>query len=316
MADQAPIADLSYRNYTGQLEPPSRRWRVIARHEISRAFKIKSFWVLTAASAWYYGIIVAWMYMMDQVVGFFPREVIDRFFSQVVWHDLLLNGLVAGQLMWMALGLILGAGTIANDNQTNALLVYLSKPVTKTDYLVGKFVGLFVPILLSMAIPTGLFLLYGSLNWRGHGFLTDDPWMIPKALVVLPAVAGFQTALLIGFSSLAKSGRVAGAVYAGFYFIIKFFVGLLSAVGRFDALPEALKPVAEKISYLSFDGLPYGFAKFLYGTDGSPFWIIRQHSEHVVARPPMMLVVPLIVGVSALALSVAWSRIRAVEVVK
>ncbi|MBS1707086.1 MAG: ABC transporter permease subunit [Armatimonadetes bacterium] len=312
----APIADLSYRNYDGALEPPSKRWTVIARHSIRRALKLKSFWVLSALSGWHFAIIAAWLYMMDNIAGATSPQFVEQFYKQVVWRDVLLNGIAAGQLMWMALGLVLGAGCIANDNRTNALLVYLSKPVGKGEYLLGKFVGLAVPLLLALAIPVTVFLVYGSLNWRGNGFLTDDPWMIPKTLVVLPVMAAFNAALLVGFSSLASNARVSGAVYAGFYFIIKFFVFLLTGAGRLHGMPEAIRPTLEKISYLSIDGLPYGFAKVVFGTDGSPFWIIKQGPEHVIARPPLFLVLPLIVGFGALGLGIAWSRIRAVEVVK
>jgi len=316
MAEHAPIADLSYRNYDGQLESPHKRWRVIARDAIKRAVRSRPFWILTGVASWYYLIMTAMMYFMDQVVDFMPPEMVKQFFSQIVWHDLLLNGLGSGQMMWMALGLVLGAGAIANDNRTNALLVYLSKPTSKTDYLIGKFIGLAVPLLLSMAIPTLFFVLYGALNWRHHGFLTDDPWMIPKMFVVLPVAASFQAAILLGYSSLAQNGRVAGAVYAGFYFITKFFVFLLTGVGRWNRLPEAIKPLADQISYLTIDGLPYGLAKVIWGTDGSPFWVVNRRMEHVVTRPNPMIVVPIMVGIAALALSVAWSRIRAVEVVK
>ena len=316
MPEPAPIADLSYRGYEGRLESPHRRWTVIAKASIQRAFKSRPFWILTALSCWYFAIMIAWLYMMDQPSDGIPKELIDRIFSQVVWHDLLLNGLAAGQLMWMALGLVIGAGAIANDNRTNALLIYMSKPTSRTDYLLGKFVGLFVPMVTSMALPSLLFVLYGALNWRAHGFLTDDPWMVPKLLVVLPVAAGFQTALLLGISSLAHNARVAGAVYAGFFFIIKFFAALLNGAGRWSQLPENIKPLADQISYLTFDGLPYGFAKVVYGTDGSPFFILNGKMEHVVTRPPLLLVLPLIIGLTAFALSVAWSRIRAVEVVK
>lgn len=316
MVDHTPIADLSYRNYEGELESPHKRWVVIARDAVRRSLRSKPFWILTGVASWYYLIMTALMHFMDQVVDFMPPQMVKQFFSQIVWHDLLLNGLGAGQMMWMALGLVLGAGCIANDNRTNALLVYLSKPTTKTDYLVGKFVGLAVPLFLSMAIPTLLFVLYGALNWRNHGFLTDDPWMIPKLFLILPLAAGFQASLLVGFSSLANNGRVAGAVYAGFYFIIKFFVFLLSGLGKWDRLPEAVKPLADQISYLSFDGLPYGLAKVVWGTDGSPFWVVNRRMEHVVTRPQLLLVLPLLVGVAALALSIAWSRVRAVEVVR
>ena len=46
----SPIADLSYRNYDGPLEPPISRWWPIARVGILKAFKNKWFWVVSIFS--------------------------------------------------------------------------------------------------------------------------------------------------------------------------------------------------------------------------------------------------------------------------
>ena len=46
------------------------------------------------------------------------------------------------QLFLLFIALLAGAGSIANDNRANALLVYLSKPCRKVDYLFGKWAGL------------------------------------------------------------------------------------------------------------------------------------------------------------------------------
>jgi len=46
----------------------------------------------------------------------------------------------------LCIALVVGAGAIAADNRSNALMVYLSKPITKGDYLLGKWMGIFLAI--------------------------------------------------------------------------------------------------------------------------------------------------------------------------
>src|SRR5690349_329322 len=133
-----PIADLSYRDYSGAHVATSARWLVIAKMGWRTAFKKKSFWVFSLFAAWYYLVMVAFLYVIEQIglaggAGGFAQQL----FSSITWKDQFLTGFSYSQLVWLSLSLLVGAGAIANDNGTNALLVYLSKPCRKGDYLLG-----------------------------------------------------------------------------------------------------------------------------------------------------------------------------------
>jgi ABC-2 type transport system permease protein len=102
------------------------------------------------------------------------------------------------------------SGAIANDLRTGAMLVYLSRPLTKRDYLLGK---LGFPLLLNLGVLLipGL-LLYGVglalapqqyLHWR-------LAWIGP-AIVAYSLVAGLVVSLTtLAASALSRSARVAG----------------------------------------------------------------------------------------------------------
>lgn len=179
MSASGPIADLSYRNYDGPLAPTNMRWWVIAKSTIKTAFKKRIMWVMMSFSAWYYLAMVFTLYVIDQMSQSAPPGANSQNFAatilgRLIWKDQFVIGFSYGQMLFMIITLIIGAGAIANDNRANALLVYLSKPVSKTDYLFGKWVGVFIALMAAMVIPSLLFFLYGILSYREQGFFYQD----------------------------------------------------------------------------------------------------------------------------------------------
>ncbi len=311
----SPVADLTYRGYDGPMAGPGHRWQVIARIGILAAFKKKSFWVLTALSGWYYLVLIVILFFLEQmsIAGGNSKQM-DEFFGRIIWRDQFLHGFSFASLNWLILALILGAGIIANDNRGNALLMYLSKPCTKKDYLLGKWMSVFIPLLIAMAIPTLFFYAYGLMNFRDRGFFSDDPWLLLKVLGFLPFAAGFHASLITGVSSMFNQGRLAGAAYAGLYFISNFFTQLMVQLSKGgDSNP--MQSVIDKGYYFSVDGLLIGLCKIFLNTDGTPYFGIPSRIQSIPKPPALMI----FLGIALLGgglMMVAWRRIRAVEVVK
>ena len=226
--------------------------------------------------------------------------------------------------MWfLFIALLLGAGSIANDNRANALLVYLSKPCNKTDYLLGKWMGIFLPLCISMALPMAFFWLYGALSYRSYGFLSNDPWMIVKLALLIPVAAAFYASLTVFFSSLFKQGRIAGVTFAAVYFLSNIFTQLMAfswvmsqGFGPHRASRDMgdAAAIIEKLYYASVDGLSIGAGKAILGTDGSPMFGIPS-PVRMVPAPNVFGIAFLILLVSTICVWLAWKRIRAVEVI-
>lgn len=320
---EAPIADLTYRGYTGALTPASSRWKVIARMGLRQALGKKSFWVMSLLAGWYYYALIVIVYFVEQIAqATMPGGPgADRFLGDLQWHAEFVTGFSFGQLFYLVLALLVGAGSIANDNRSHALLVYLSKPCTKRDYLVGKWVGVWAALTIAMAIPTLFFFVYGALNYRAYGFL-DDPWMVVRVLLLCPLAATFHASLVVGISSLFNQGRMAGAAYAGLYFLTLMFTKLMQVLWmlgnstRYDG-PEIGVPLTlvRHLFYASVDGVLIALAKVVMNTSGDPPFGIPPDVPVVPALPAWM-----VLGVMALAsagmLALAWVRVKAVEVVR
>lgn len=312
------VADLTYRNYDGPLDRSRSRWWTIARHGIRLALKKRSMYFASLASAWYYLVMIIVLFIVEQLSasvgeagGRAARSGVEQFVDRLVWKDQFLHGFSFAQLILMLVTLLLGAGAVANDNRANALLVYLSKPCTKADYLLGKFLGVFIPLSVVMAVPTVAFYAYGALSLRGEGFL-DDPWILPRMLLIIAISSAFQSSLVVGVSSMFNQGRIAGAAYAGIYFLSNFFTKLIQVViavadGKSD-------PRINDLTYLSVDGLQIGLAKAILRTDGTPPFGIQGRMSSILAPSvwPMLVGMILIGGGAML---IAARRVRAVEVV-
>jgi len=268
----SPIADLTYRNYDGPLEPAMNRWWAIAKLSIKLSIKKKGFWLWASMSAFWYVILLIVFYFNDSVtqnVG--PAAQKLSLMNNLIWKDQFLNSFSESQLFLFILALLTGAGTIANDNRAKALLVYLSKPCSKLDYVIGKWMGIFIPITLVTAIPAIVFYVYCLMSYRALGFWTQDPWLIVKLclMVLIPGIT--YSSITLAISSLFQQGRLAGGVFAGVYFISYFVTLAMEGFNASQQMQGQSPPdIVKNLFYCSVDGIQIGMAKVILGTNGSP----------------------------------------------
>jgi ABC-2 type transport system permease protein len=274
-------------------------------------------WCVGLFAPWYYLVMLIGLFIIDTIISGAGRgagEALENL-QMLDWKAQFLHGYSFGQLFYMFIALIAGAGAIANDNRANALLVYLSKPCTKKDYIIGKWVGVFVPVYFAMALPVVVFYAYGALNYRDFGFISDDPWLLPRMILIMAFGAGFHASLVLGVSSLFNQGRIAGATYVGAYFIssmITVFLGVI--LMEADHASPTLQSLTQTLYYCSIDGLNIGTAKVLLDIDYAPLFISND-TGFTVDRPAPWIAFGLMFLLSAIALRLVWRRVRAVEVV-
>jgi ABC-type transport system involved in multi-copper enzyme maturation permease subunit len=119
---------------------------------------------------------------------------------------------------------IVGAGLIAKDLRSNALEIYLTKPITPVDYVVGKLAVIFVFITLVTFVPALLVYLTAVAVWPGFLGAT---WPILFRMAGFCLLASLVNGIVIlGLSSLAKSARFATVIWFALAFI-SAWVGLI-----------------------------------------------------------------------------------------
>ncbi|MBS1721153.1 MAG: ABC transporter permease subunit [Armatimonadetes bacterium] len=309
----SPILDLSYRHYDGPLLNNVARWWSIAKMTMRLGVKKKFFWTLAALSGYWYLLLIVIFYFTDLLDPRFTERVL----SVIQWKDQFVNAFSIGQLIYFILALMIGIGSIANDNRANALLVYLGKPCTKSDYLIGKWLGIAIPLFLVAWVPALVFFVYGALSFRSSGFLTQDPWLFFKIPLMCLAPAAIHASLAVGISSRSNQGRNAGAAYAAIYFAGLFFTKLMQILWLIGSRQDKGTDLVRRFYYCSVDGIQIAWSKFVMGTNGSMLFPAQANQrDFTVPAMESGLVLFGFLFVCVVGVLLAVRRIKAVEVVR
>lgn len=308
----APIADVSYRDYGGPLHTRAIRWWIVALAGIRLLVRRPGFWIVCALSLLPYFFSGVMLYVESQgllrSVGMLPKYPADQKFAASFF------GALDGQWLWLfVLALMSGAGSIAADNRTNALLVYLAKPLTKGDYLLGKWMGIFLVVFAAAVVPALVLYLYCLISYLDAGFLKNEPWLIFRLLGAAAIPASIHASLLVGFSAWSKTPRVAGASYAAL-----FFVGQLISTAVWLIRFRGDMSTGIIVRHLSVGGIIKGLAQNLYGVTLLVPTGHRRRGLEIVSMDPPLLGIMLAIGIGMVVLGVvaARARIQAVEVIR
>lgn len=226
-----------------------------------------------------------------------------------------------GMQRWglLIVALISGAGCIASDNRANALLLYLSKPLSHGQYLIGKWLSVFVPVFLASFLPALIISLYCWLGFDWKQFGGKYPWMLPQIIVCAAVPAILLSSLLLGISAWAKSARMAGAILVSIYVLTNIGAMMMSNLSR-DSNPE----LGQKIGYYSVQGVIDGLCQSMMqiGVEGplrqDVLGGMSRHGRHLgpLGDVPLLNVSLIGLGLILAGATAARVRVKAVEVVK
>jgi ABC-type transport system involved in multi-copper enzyme maturation permease subunit len=149
-------------------------------------------------------------------------------------------GLAGIYIFSIIITIFLGTSLIYKEIEKRTLYVILSKPVSVSQFLLGKFLGLFMAVLLNLALMTVVHLLV--VYFKGGGFDYLSLWAI---LLQIFEIALF-IAVTILFSTI--STPLAGAIYS----IILLYIGhSLSTLQKYaEKSGAAVRYLTDFIYYL------------------------------------------------------------------
>jgi len=121
---------------------------------------------------------------------------------------------------------------VANDLRTGAILVYLSRPLTRRDYVVGKLCVL-LALNLAVTLLPGL-LLYGVACALAPGqFVTLELAWLGPAIALHAVVLSLSLSLpMLAVSALSRSGRVAGLAFFGLMVGLEIVQGIVGVISH------------------------------------------------------------------------------------
>jgi len=241
-----PIYDQSYRPYRGHLSSHAMRWWTITRTGLMHLFSKKIFLVLITMTFFYPVVAGFQIYFVHQ----FPEQnlvTINAEFFRMTMEI---------QLLWfLVLGIYPGTGLISNDLRWNAIQLYLSKPLTKLDYIAGKLaiIGIF---LLGVSLVPGLLLFGLQLGFSSDTKFLTSFWWIPFSVIGYSVSASFAWGMIVlALSSLSKNSRYVGILLIALVFasggMALFFWGITDAEG---VIIISVIDELKQLSYLFFGG--------------------------------------------------------------
>lgn len=279
----SPIHDQSYRRYQGSRLPLGRAWTIIAGAGI-RSMLSRKFFLLLFVVSWIPFIVRA---VQIYAVTMYPQA------GQILPVDAsLFRDFIHQQGIWVFfISVYVGSGLIANDRRANALQIYLSKPIRRTEYIAGKL-GVLLFFLSMVTLLPALLLVIVQIAFAGNlALLQASPQIIPAVLLSSVLRVGVASVTMLALSSLSKSSRFVAILYTGVIFFTEAMYGVLTFITGSTAVAWVSIP-----------------ANLEQATDA-------------LFRLPLSYDTPLVVaglalaGVVVLSVSVLERRVRGVEVV-
>jgi ABC-2 type transport system permease protein len=215
-----PIHDQTYRRYGGRRDVVGRAWQVIAKNGILTMVRKRLFLALLLA-AWVpfvvQAIIIYFSTNFAQVSTFLAVTA-ERFRTFLEWQQKLPVFIIT---VWV------GAGLIANDKRANALQIYLSKPLTRFEYITGKLVVLGVFLLGVTLVPAFLLLVLQVAFSGSFTFLRQNLYLFPAITLTASLQVLLSAFLILALSSMSKSSRYVAILYAGVMFFTDAVYGMI-----------------------------------------------------------------------------------------
>ena len=122
-----------------------------------------------------------------------------------------------------------GSGLIADDIRANALQLYLSRPITRTQYIAGKAAILMAALAAVTFVPALLLVMLVPAFAGSMTFLTANMTLIPSILAYSVVQITLAAFLILALSSLSKSRWFVAILYAGLAFFTHAVFGVLGA---------------------------------------------------------------------------------------
>jgi len=277
-----PIYDQSYRPYRGAFSSHAMRWWTIARSGLVHFLKGRKFLVfitLTFVPPIIHGFLIYFTHQFpEQAMVKVDAEFFRRFLEiQTVW--------------FIFLGIYPGSGLISNDLKGNAIQLYLSKPLTRVDYVTGKF-GVLASFLLGVTFVPGLLLFALEVSFSSDLRFVSAYWWIPFSLAAYSAFAAVVwTLVVLALSSMSKNSRYVGILLLTLSLLSSGFAQFMRGVFNRDGV----------IVISCLDSLKILSYAFFGGTS--------EYGDHRFGAAVMLLLM------AAASILILRARVRAVEVV-
>jgi ABC-2 type transport system permease protein len=304
------VYEQTYKRYAGPLTPEWSRFLIIPRHALRGTFNSKlfaAFYVICFAPLLVELIMIYLRHNAGVLTAFSVniRELVpvDAFFFQVfvnIQHSFA-----------FLLALLIGPPMVSRDLRNNALPLYLCRPFSRTEYVIGKMSVLVILLSLMTWVPQ-LLLFFFQSYLEGFGWFKENLW-VANSIVMAGLFWIFLLALLTQtISALVKWRVVASGALVALFLIPSAFGLFINEI--FNTLwGNIVSPIASITNvtaglFGTFDRV--GEVRQIRGWEGT---VVR---EVVLLEPPLWVSWTVLFLICAVCLALLSWRVKAYEVVK
>ncbi len=216
------VYEHSYKPYEGELTSARTRFLVLPRYAYQDLFKYKLFTALFVASyvaPLIFGILI-YLHHNSSALAIFNINAADVVPINGIFFFVLAN---IQTTMAFIFTVIIGPVLISRDLANNALPLYLSRPFTRVEYVIGKMSVLMILLSLIIWVPGMLLFIFQSYL-EGGSWLAEN-WWIAKAIMVGGMVWIMALTLLVLALSAWIKWRTAASAALFATFIIPAPIG-------------------------------------------------------------------------------------------
>lgn len=221
------VADRRWAPYAGRLTDPRWRFLVLPRYAWQEVFGSRLF--VSYFGLCFLGPVVCAgiIYLRSNVEALAALQMVPTMLPEINGRMFLAALIVQAQFGFI-LAFLAGPAIVSADLANNALPLYLSRPVSRTEYVLGKFCVLAILLSVITWVPFLLLIAF-------QGALGGWEWIAANAGLV-PAVLTSSIAWIVFLSlmTLALSAWMRRAAGARLLMIVVFFVlaGLGTAANK------------------------------------------------------------------------------------
>lgn len=252
-----PIREKGYYNWEGELKPSRFNWLPIFLNGIRTVYKKRFSRFIFGTTGIPFLIFLVAVYVSSKpelkMLSSLVREIQTDAFLLNTYYT---NGFLV--FMMMVVSVFAGAELIAGDLKYKSFTLYLSRPISRLDYIAGKF-SIVLFYLLSFTLVPGMLLILFKIIFTGSVSISPRDFL---AAVGFPILASFFLASLsIMLSSLTTNLRLAK--------IMIFVIYLMS-----NAVAHMFREIFRSRSFLhlSIDENIRQFGSFIFNTHGGGFY--------------------------------------------
>jgi ABC-2 type transport system permease protein len=303
------VLERSYKRFEGVLSPEWSRFLIIPRHAVRNVFRSKLFTAFFALSFIWPLVCAILIYLHHNIeaLGILKVDIrnllpIDASFFQ--------NYVIVQGTIGFFLAMLVGPQQVSRDLTNNALPLFLCRPFTRSEYVMGKM-SIVIILLSTVTWMPGLILFLLQSYLEGWSWFVDNIW-IASAIFIGSLVWILLLALMSqAISAWVKWLIAARAALLGLFFIPTIFAAIVNEI--FQTRWGHIFDLRALIGNV-WAGLFGTFAR--QGTERGEFRRNGIVTQIVFSEPPLWASWLVLFLICALCLWLLSRKVRAYEVVK